>query len=187
MRRAHRVAGAGALTHLDLERRQPVLRPAPGRDGDRVRAPGFRGGPGVAREPGARCAGEAPALRRRDRSERILHATARFHLHEGDGIAAPHHEVDLAAGRRKTAGERAVAFGEEEQGCDGFGRAAAPIGDAAALGRGNPWHLYDAYLDGLVDHVTEDVVPRWVDRLGGADVFTDDNAYIVLQSLRLDR
>jgi glyoxylase-like metal-dependent hydrolase (beta-lactamase superfamily II) len=58
---------------------------------------------------------------------------------------------------------------------------------AAALGRGNPWHLYDAYLDGLVDHVTEDVVPRWVDRLGGADVFTDDNAYIVLQSLRLDR
>jgi hypothetical protein len=56
----------------------------------------------------------------------------------------------------------------------------------AAIGKDNPWLLYDAYLDGLVDHVTDEVVPRWVDRLGGADVFTDDNAYIVLQSLRLD-
>jgi glyoxylase-like metal-dependent hydrolase (beta-lactamase superfamily II) len=58
---------------------------------------------------------------------------------------------------------------------------------ARALGRDNPWLLYDAYLDGVVERVTADVVPRWVDRLGGADVFTDDNAYIMLQSLRLDR
>jgi hypothetical protein len=57
----------------------------------------------------------------------------------------------------------------------------------AELGRENPWHLYDSYLDGIVERVTEEVVPRWVDRLGAADVFTDDNAYVMLQSLRLDR
>jgi hypothetical protein len=59
-----------------------------------------------------------------------------FHLHEGDGVAAPHHEVDLAAGRRKAPGERAIAFGKEEQKGGGLGPTAAQIGGAATLGRG---------------------------------------------------
>jgi hypothetical protein len=30
------------------------------------------------------------------------------------------------------------------------------------------------------------VVPRWIDRLGGADVYTLSNAYQLVESLRID-
>jgi hypothetical protein len=29
-------------------------------------------------------------------------------------------------------------------------------------------------------------VPRWIDRLGGADVYTQSNAYALTESLRID-
>jgi glyoxylase-like metal-dependent hydrolase (beta-lactamase superfamily II) len=50
----------------------------------------------------------------------------------------------------------------------------------------NPWATFRAYLDGVAAQATDAVVPRWVDRLGGADVFTRSNAYQLVESLRID-
>ena len=49
-----------------------------------------------------------------------------------------------------------------------------------------PWAIFRAYLDGVADQATQAVVPRWVDKLGGADVYTQSNAYQLVESLRID-
>jgi hypothetical protein len=47
-----------------------------------------------------------------------------------------------------------------------------------------------AYLaesqDGVAAQGADAVVPRWIDRLGGADVYTLPNAYQLVESLRID-
>jgi glyoxylase-like metal-dependent hydrolase (beta-lactamase superfamily II) len=50
----------------------------------------------------------------------------------------------------------------------------------------NPWAIFRRYFDGVSAEVTEAIVPRWRDRLGGVDVFTDVNAFTMVESLRLD-
>ncbi|MEY9894472.1 glyoxylase-like metal-dependent hydrolase (beta-lactamase superfamily II) [Catenulispora sp. MAP5-51] len=50
----------------------------------------------------------------------------------------------------------------------------------------NPWAVFNAYLNGVADQAALAVVPRWTDRLGGADVYTSSNAYAVVESLRID-
>lgn len=56
----------------------------------------------------------------------------------------------------------------------------APV-DAA-----NVWAVFRAYLDAVAAQTADEVVPRWKDRLGGADVFTLPNAWAMAESLRLD-
>jgi glyoxylase-like metal-dependent hydrolase (beta-lactamase superfamily II) len=41
----------------------------------------------------------------------------------------------------------------------------------------NPWAVFRAYLDGVAAQAASAVVPNWIDRLGGADVYTLANAY----------
>jgi glyoxylase-like metal-dependent hydrolase (beta-lactamase superfamily II) len=50
----------------------------------------------------------------------------------------------------------------------------------------NPWAVFRAYLDGVAGQAANAVIPRWIDRLGGADVYTLSNAYELVESLRID-
>jgi glyoxylase-like metal-dependent hydrolase (beta-lactamase superfamily II) len=56
----------------------------------------------------------------------------------------------------------------------------------ATVDPANPWAIFQGYLDGLASQVADAVVPNWVDRLGGADVYTQANAYALTESLRID-
>ena len=50
----------------------------------------------------------------------------------------------------------------------------------------NPWAVFRGYLDGVAAQAAGAVVPRWIDKLGGADVYTQANAYQLVESLRID-
>jgi glyoxylase-like metal-dependent hydrolase (beta-lactamase superfamily II) len=50
----------------------------------------------------------------------------------------------------------------------------------------NPWAIFRGYLDGVAAQAASAVVPNWIDRLGGADVYTFANAYAMVESLRID-
>ena len=56
----------------------------------------------------------------------------------------------------------------------------------APVDTGNAWAVFRAYLDAVAAETTDEIVPRWKDRLGGADVFTLPNAWAMAESLRLD-
>jgi glyoxylase-like metal-dependent hydrolase (beta-lactamase superfamily II) len=56
----------------------------------------------------------------------------------------------------------------------------------AETGFTNPWLLFDSYFDELVSACEVDVVPQWTDRLAGADVFTADHCYKIIESMRID-
>ena len=57
---------------------------------------------------------------------------------------------------------------------------------AAETGFANPWLLFDTYFDELIAACEAEVVPQWTDRLAGADVFTADHCYKIIESLRID-
>ena len=50
----------------------------------------------------------------------------------------------------------------------------------------NPWAVFRAYLDACARRAASAVVPNWLSRLGGADVYTYSNAYTMVESLRID-
>jgi hypothetical protein len=50
----------------------------------------------------------------------------------------------------------------------------------------NPWAIFRGYLDGVAAQAAGAVVPRWTGKLGGADVYTQANAYQLVESLRID-
>ena len=50
----------------------------------------------------------------------------------------------------------------------------------------NPWAIFRGYLDGVAAQAADAVTPNWIDRLGGADVYTLSNAYQLVESLRID-
>lgn len=50
----------------------------------------------------------------------------------------------------------------------------------------NPWAIFNAYLSGAADQAAQAVTPNWIDKLGGADVYTWSNAYAAIESLRID-
>jgi glyoxylase-like metal-dependent hydrolase (beta-lactamase superfamily II) len=56
----------------------------------------------------------------------------------------------------------------------------------ARVDTGNAWAVFRAYLDAVAARTADEIVPRWKDRLGGADVFTLPNAWAMAESLRLD-
>ena len=57
---------------------------------------------------------------------------------------------------------------------------------AAETGFANPGLLFDSYFDALTSACEAEVVPQWTDRLAGADVFTADHCYRIIESLRID-
>lgn len=50
----------------------------------------------------------------------------------------------------------------------------------------NPWAIFNGYLDGAAAQAANAVVPHWTGTLGGADVYTQSNAYALVESLRID-
>lgn len=50
----------------------------------------------------------------------------------------------------------------------------------------NAWLVFDTYLNGVAEKVTEEVLPRWTGRLAAADVFTRSHAWEVVERLRID-
>lgn len=54
------------------------------------------------------------------------------------------------------------------------------------VGPENAWALFDAYLDEVAATAAAATLETWRGRLGGADVFTYDNAFAMAESLRID-
>lgn len=50
----------------------------------------------------------------------------------------------------------------------------------------NAWAILKAYLDAASAQAAEPVTAKYLGQLAAADVFTVDNAFALLQSLRLD-
>jgi glyoxylase-like metal-dependent hydrolase (beta-lactamase superfamily II) len=51
---------------------------------------------------------------------------------------------------------------------------------------GNAWAIFQTYLDAAAHQAAGPVVDKYLGRLGGADVFTVDNAFALLESRRID-
>ena len=54
------------------------------------------------------------------------------------------------------------------------------------VGFGNPWLVFQIYADSISQQCTDEVVPKWIDRLGGVDLFTYDHCWKVSESQRID-
>jgi glyoxylase-like metal-dependent hydrolase (beta-lactamase superfamily II) len=57
---------------------------------------------------------------------------------------------------------------------------------AKETGFENPWLLFDTYLDTVAHECEELTLPKWNDQLGGADVWTFDHCFQIVESLRID-
>jgi glyoxylase-like metal-dependent hydrolase (beta-lactamase superfamily II) len=63
----------------------------------------------------------------------------------------------------------------------------AAFGEAAARGGSdNPWAIFDILLDSVTQQCADEVIPNWVDRLGGVDVFTADHCWTISEYQRID-
>ena len=51
---------------------------------------------------------------------------------------------------------------------------------------GNAWAIFKAYLDAAAVQAARRSPTKYVGLLGGADVFTVDNAAVLFESLRID-
>jgi glyoxylase-like metal-dependent hydrolase (beta-lactamase superfamily II) len=56
----------------------------------------------------------------------------------------------------------------------------------APIDMNNAWAVFKTYLDAVAAKAADELVPRWVDRLGGADLFTLPNAWTMAEACRLD-
>ena len=51
---------------------------------------------------------------------------------------------------------------------------------------GNPWAVFDNYIDRVVVQTVNAVSPKWSTKLAAYDVYIWDQAYAMEQSLRID-
>ncbi|MGP4048433.1 MBL fold metallo-hydrolase [Streptomyces sp. 2A115] len=51
---------------------------------------------------------------------------------------------------------------------------------------GNAWAINKAYLDALAKQAADPVIAKYLDRLAGVDIYTTENAFSLLESLRLE-
>jgi glyoxylase-like metal-dependent hydrolase (beta-lactamase superfamily II) len=54
------------------------------------------------------------------------------------------------------------------------------------VGFSNPWLVFQIYADQITQLCTDEVVPKWIDRLGGVDLFTYDHCWKVSEAQRID-
>ena len=57
---------------------------------------------------------------------------------------------------------------------------------AGQVGFSNAWLLFDTYLDEVAKECTVLTLEKWDGQLGGADIFTPDNCFSMVESLRID-
>ena len=48
---------------------------------------------------------------------------------------------------------------------------------AQETGFGNPYLLFDNYLDAVAQHCADSTIAQWGDKLGGMDIFAFDNRW----------
>jgi len=51
---------------------------------------------------------------------------------------------------------------------------------------GNAWAIFKTYLDAAARLTADPIITKYTGRLAGADVFTTDNAFAMIESLRID-
>jgi hypothetical protein len=54
------------------------------------------------------------------------------------------------------------------------------------VGFSNPWLVFQIYADQITQQCADEVVPKWVDRLGGVDLFTYDHCWKISEGQRID-
>ncbi len=54
------------------------------------------------------------------------------------------------------------------------------------VGFENLWLVFQIYADSITQQCTDEVVPKWVDKLGGVDLFTYDHCWKISESQRID-
>jgi hypothetical protein len=54
------------------------------------------------------------------------------------------------------------------------------------VGFSNPWLVFQIYADSITQQCTNEIVPKWIDRLGGVDLFTYDHCWKISESQRID-
>ena len=54
------------------------------------------------------------------------------------------------------------------------------------IGFSNPWLVFQIYADQITQQCADEVVPKWIDRLGGVDLFTYDHCWKISESQRID-
>ena len=57
---------------------------------------------------------------------------------------------------------------------------------AKKVGYSNTFLLFESYIDAVSDECEKLMLPKWIGRLGGADIFTGDNCAQMISSLRLE-
>ena len=60
------------------------------------------------------------------------------------------------------------------------------MGIGQEVGFANPWLVFQIYADTITQQCTDEVVPKWIDRLGGVDLFTYDHCWKISESQRID-
>jgi len=64
--------------------------------------------------------------------------------------------------------------------------AAAILGPIGERNPGNSWAQFKGYLDITAEYCANKTIAKWEGKLGAADVFTFENAYTMVESLRID-
>ena len=54
------------------------------------------------------------------------------------------------------------------------------------VGFENLWLTFQTYADTITQQCTDEVVPKWIDKLGGVDLFTYDHCWKISESQRID-
>ena len=54
------------------------------------------------------------------------------------------------------------------------------------VGFSNLWLVFSIYADSITQQCTDEVVPKWIDKLGGVDLFTYDHCWKISESQRID-
>ena len=54
------------------------------------------------------------------------------------------------------------------------------------VGFSNPWLVFQIYADSITQQCTNEIVPKWIDILGGVDLFTYDHCWKISESQRID-
>lgn len=54
------------------------------------------------------------------------------------------------------------------------------------VGPGNPWALFDAYLNEVSQQTAQVMLEAWEDRFKGAEVFMESHAFTMVEALRVD-
>jgi glyoxylase-like metal-dependent hydrolase (beta-lactamase superfamily II) len=60
------------------------------------------------------------------------------------------------------------------------------MGVAKETGFEDPFRLFDRYLDAVAKACADPIIPKWRDRLGGVEAFTQGHCWVMQNSLRID-